>query len=270
MNDEPELIIPDGVTLEEAVVYASVDGRDLHGDLFSPCEGKGDAPGLVFIHGGGWSGGTRTQFHRHAARMASLGFMGLCVEYRLSGESRYPAAVDDVASAVRWMREREGVDGARIGSVGGSAGGHLAAMLATKDVAGDRVSAAVCFNPVMDPRAMMENAGMSPEGAVPRFLGGMPDEMPDVYTEASPLAHVDAETAPTLMLHGTSDTTVPIDQSIAFLGKLADAGVWGELASYAGAAHGFFNREPWYTPTLARMEEFLERQMQEGKKQVQE
>jgi len=144
-------------------------------------------------------------------------------------------------------------------------------MLATTDAAdgmeGDggfsefdsRVNASVCFNPVLDLRAMLSQTGMSEDGPIPRFIGGMPETHPEQYDSVSPFNHVDDKTAPTLMLHGTADTTVPIDQSETFLKRLEEVGVWGELAAYAGAKHGFFNGDPWFAPTLARMEEFLER-----------
>ncbi|GAG13224.1 unnamed protein product, partial [marine sediment metagenome] len=117
------------------VVYGTIESRDLIGTLFLPKNGSETArPSVVYLHGGGWRGGTREQFPRHAAEMTSKGFAGLCIDYRLSDESPYPAAIQDAKCAVRYLRanaERFALDPTRIGAVGGSAGAHLAAFLAT-------------------------------------------------------------------------------------------------------------------------------------------
>ena len=127
-----ELKIPPNVTVQRDVVYGKGGGRDLHLDLFVPKDKSAVRPGIVFIHGGGWSGGSRGQFQRQAAYLAGKGYVGACIEYRLSSEAKYPAAVEDCKCAVRWMRanaKRLHIDPKRIAVCGGSAGGHLASLL---------------------------------------------------------------------------------------------------------------------------------------------
>ena len=87
---------------------------------------------MVYIHGGGWSGGERTQLRRQAAYLAARGIAGMAIDYRLSGQANYPAALEDCLDAVRWLRAnagKYGVDPARVAAAGSSAGGHLAALL---------------------------------------------------------------------------------------------------------------------------------------------
>ncbi len=263
----PELKLPENVRLIEDVTYGTGGGRDLHLDLYFPAEHKPSRPAMIFLHGGGWSGGTRKQFAPQSAYLASKGFVAGCIEYRLSGEARFPAAVEDAKCAVRWMRAnagKYGIDPDRMGVGGGSAGAHLAALLGTSAAIAElegkgghaefpsNVNLVVAFNGVFD---------LAPFGKqlnpVRNFMGGTPEEMPEAYALASPVTHVDKSDPPFLLLHGTQDQVVPHQQSVDFQKRLQSAGVRAELYTAEGAAHGFFNRPPWYQPTLERMEEFL-------------
>ena len=269
-NEDPPFGLPSGVEQIRDVVYGQGGNRELRGDLFVPSGDGSGRPGIVFVHGGGWRGGTRTQFRRHAVHMATLGWVGLCIEYRLSGEAPFPAAVEDCKCAVRWMRARAdqyGIDPAKLAAVGGSAGGHLASMLGVTDASvglegagwhseqSSKAAAVVSFNGVSDMKALVGHRGAI--AAAVDWLGGMPDDVPDLYALASPITHVDTTSAPFLFLHGDADTTVPIEQSLSMKDRLKHANVRTEIFVAEGAGHGFFNRSPWYEPTLERMAEFL-------------
>ena len=272
-KQKAEFHVPDGVVLKADVVYSSYGARQLHLDLYLPKEGKGPFPGVVYIHGGGWSAGNKTAFQRQAAYMATKGFVGACIEYRLSGEAKYPAAVYDSKAAVRWLRANAAtyhVNPNRIGAAGGSAGGHLVALLASswkaKELEGDggnpgvssRVQAVAAFNPVTDfviiGKTLADGGAAT---AVSTFMGGPYPAKPDLWAQASPMTYVDADCAPILFLHGTADTTVPYGQSVDMMNKLKSAGVKTDLFSAEGAKHGFFNGAPFYEPTLKKMEEFF-------------
>lgn len=272
-KQKAEFKVPDGVEVKADVVYASYGPRDLHVDLYLPKAGKGPFPGVVYIYGGGWSKGNKTAFQRQAAYMATKGFVGACIEYRLSGEAIYPAAVYDSKAAVRWLRANAAkyhVNPSRIGAAGGSAGGHLAALLGSswkvKELEGpggnpgvsSRVQAVAAFNPVTDFVVIgktLSDGGAST--AISTFMGGPYSEKPDLWAQASPMTHVDADCAPILFLHGTADTTVPYSQSVDMMNKLKAAGVKTDLFSAEGAKHGFFNSDPFYEPTLKKMEAFF-------------
>jgi acetyl esterase/lipase len=270
-KQDPPFRAPDNVEIRRDVVYGKGGPRDRKLDLFLPKGGDGLRPAVVFIHGGGWQGGNRGAFQRQAAYLAGKGYVGACIEYRLSGEATFPAAVEDCKCAVRWLRANAKelrVDPERIAAAGGSAGGHLASLVgvsgAVKELEGSgghadqssAVALVVAFNGVFD----MESAGRggAAGGPVGRFLGGTIAEKPKEYKLASPMAHVGKGSPPHLFLHGTADTTVPIDQSRKMMKALKDSGVKAEIYEADGAGHGFFNRPPHYEPTLRRMEAFLD------------
>jgi len=271
-RQDPPFHAPDSIEVRRDVVYARVGARELHADLFLPKQSAGQSPAVVYIHGGGWSGGNRLAFQRQAAYLATKGFVGMCIEYRLSGEAIYPAALYDSKAAVRWLRANAReykVDPKRIGAAGGSAGGHLVAMLRTTAgiarLEGDggnagvssAVAAVAAFNPAVD-LVMFGKSGLA-DGAnsVVKFLGKRYSDGPELWAEATPATHVSRSSAPFLFLHGDADKTVPYQQSVEMMKKLQAAGVRAELFTGPGAGHGFFNRPPFFQPTLERMEKFF-------------
>ena len=260
-GEDPPFRLPDTVETRENLVYVSYGSRAMHLDLFLPKKFNPPIPAIIYIHGGAWRGGNKGAFRRQAAHMAAKGFAGACIEYRLSGEAKYPAAVEDSVAALEWVRKHAGEYGFNpklIGAAGGSAGGHLVAVLGT---IAEPVKAVAAFNPVLD-LVVLGKAGRNPaESPLIQFLGGTYQEKPDVYERASPALHVSKHSAAFLFLHGTQDTTVPYQQSTDMMAKLKAAGVHAEIFTAEGAGHAFFNRPPWYAPTLKRMDEFFTAQL---------
>lgn len=251
--------LPDGVDWRRDIIYSRpAPGRELKADLFLPESGSGPWPAIVFIHGGGWRNGNKQAFRRQAAHLATRGFVGLCIEYRLSGEAKWPAAYDDAQAAVKYLRDNFRalrVDPNRIAAAGGSAGGHLAALLGTNPNL--RLIAVAAFNPALD----LITLGGDAQGArnsIIDFLGSRYPDAPDLWIAASPARQVSARSAKFLFLHGTKDETVPYSQSIQMAEALRKLGVTAELFTAEGAGHGFFNRDPWFAPTLERMQTFFE------------
>jgi len=216
------------------IVYGQGGGRDLKLDLYYPGKkGEGAFPGVVFIHGGGWRGGHRGHFARQAIYLAAHGYVCACIEYRLSGEAGFPAAIEDVKCAIRWMRARAeefNVDPDRIAASGGSAGGHLALLAGTSggveelEGTGGRqefsssVQLVVAFNPASEFEDL-------PGNAVRAFLGGGREEVPEQYRKAAPATWLDRNDPPMLLLHGTNDKTVPYSQSVNFVAALRKLGI---------------------------------------------
>ncbi|MDX1979671.1 MAG: alpha/beta hydrolase [Bryobacteraceae bacterium] len=256
---DPPLQIPANVEVRRDLVYTKIGARELHLDLYLPKSGSGSFPAVVYVHGGGWSGGNKSAFSRQAAHMAAKGFVGACVEYRLSGEAQYPAALDDVKAAIRWMRANAAtyrVRPDRIGAAGGSAGGHLVALAGVTGKGDTAVQAVAAFNPAVDFLDFGKRAGNG-QNSVSKFLGKTYTEDPKLWESASPLAQVHKNAPPFLFLHGTADPTVPYKQSTDMQAALQKLGVKAELFSAPDAVHGFFNRPPWFEPTLRRMEQFF-------------
>ncbi|MGH9398641.1 MAG: alpha/beta hydrolase fold domain-containing protein [Terriglobia bacterium] len=273
-REVPPFHLPTGVKAEQNLIYAQYGKRVLHLDLYHPADGKGPFPGVVFIHGGGWVGGPLIQFRRQAAYMASRGFVAETIEYRLAPEAPYPAAIYDCKAAVRWMRanaKQFKIDPHKIAAAGGSAGGHLAAMLGVTDgirsfeghggnpTFSSRVQAVVSFNGIYDFVSIVErSSGGAPiDRMAERFLGGPLQQIPEVYVAASPISHVCKDSAPFLLLHGTADTTSPYRQALEMQQALESVGVRADLFTAKGANHGFFNRPPYYQPALERTVQFL-------------
>src|SRR5437764_4913143 len=231
------------------VVYGEVPGyRPLELDLYLPRDG-GPAPVIVHVHGGGWRRGSR----RHPLPvlgadfydgLAAQGFAVAAIDYRLSGEARFPAPLDDVRAAHGWAGEhagRYGLDPGRVFLWGDSAGGHLALLAA---LTGAAVHAVVAWFPVTDlaglPSDVADAGGVpdrGPESREALLLGAPAASVPDLARQASPVAYASAAAPPVLLMHGAADDLVPPAQSVRLAGALRAAGATAELELVPGAAH---------------------------------
>ena len=152
---------------------------------------------------------------------------------------------------------------------GGSAGGHLAAMLGTNltEFEGNggnagfssRVQVVAAFNGAFDLVALRSSRVAAQN--IESFLGASYEDNPALWVTASPITYVGREPAPFLFLHGTRDRSVPYQQSVDMMNALAAAGVSAEIFTAERAKHGFFNDPPWYQPTVEAMEEFFTRML---------
>jgi acetyl esterase/lipase len=274
------LEVPSPVVVRQDVVYRTVDGLRLSLDVYLPpgsgmSDGSGSRPpAILVIHGGSWIGGSKRLFrpspwdpHPTAIRLAENGHVVIAADYRLArpGAPGWPAALDDLREAVRWTRRhaRElGVDPGRIAALGQSAGGHLAAMLGTAAVDEEsRIQAVVSFYGPSDlerlPLLRVQRLSHEPVRA---FLGDDPARSSAKAREASPVSRVGGDTAPVLLIHGTRDRWVPIEQSEELAGALRAAGVRHQLLRVEGARHGFDARvqEPGNRDLLPAIFAFLQ------------
>jgi acetyl esterase/lipase len=233
------------------VVYAELQGfRPLSLDLHLPDDRP--APVVVFVHGGGWRRGSRRTFVPGLAEAASFGrivaagFAVAAVDHRLSGEARFPAPVDDVVEAVRWLREHGtglGVDAGRLVLWGESSGAHLAALAAIREPAG--IAGVVdWYGPADLTRLGRDLFPDDPDrfdgDATTReadLLGGPVGERPELARAASPALQVRPGLPPFLVAHGEADDLVPIAQSEALVAALTAAGSDVEFRRVPGASH---------------------------------
>jgi acetyl esterase/lipase len=241
------------------VTYSQVDKEDLKLDLAYPKDAKGPFPAVVCVHGGGWHAGNRKGYTSLIKEYAQNGYVGVTVSYRLAPKHKFPAPVQDVKAAVRWLRAHAAeykIDPNKIGAIGDSAGGHLVSMLAVtsaedgfdgEEKESCRIQAVV---PVYAPFDLVTGWKRSEtdqpkfEGnyvrfAMTQFLGGKIDDIPETYKKASPVTYVTRDDPPVLLIHGTKDLLVGIDQSELMETKLKDAGVSVEFVKIDGAGHGF-------------------------------
>jgi acetyl esterase/lipase len=239
-------------------IYKRTPQGELKMHLFNP-----DAPapraGIVFFFGGGWNGGTPTQFYPQARHLADLGMFAACAEYRIRNTHHTPPSVcvRDGFSAMRWTyanAARFNIDPTRLAAGGGSAGGHVAAACAMCDGFDEsdedlsiprRPTALVLFNPVYD---------NSP--------AGYGNDRVDVPWETfSPLHNITRHAPPTITLLGDRDNLIPVATAESFRDRMRAVGVRSDLHIYPGAVHGFFNfgREDKsaYRDTLEKATAFL-------------
>jgi acetyl esterase/lipase len=239
------------------VVYATVDGGELRLDLYVPAVRP--APLCVWLHGGGWLRGSRTdRADQRLAPLAESGVAVAAVQYRLSGQAPFPAPLDDARAAVRWLRAHaadHGLNADRIGAWGASAGGHLAALLGLTDDAADAhlgdssVQAVVAWFPTTD---LLRRSSDVPEGPLPPFVTGpLPEpsfearllgvqdvrDARESAVAASPVAHARPDAPPFLLVHGDRDGLVPSTHSRDLHRALRAEGADSTLWLLAGANH---------------------------------
>lgn len=249
------------------VEYGTANGKRLLLDAYVPPAGEERRPAVVMIHGGGWRVGDKASWQPEAERLATKGWVAFSVNYRLDEPSVFPAEIEDVQAAVRWVRahaEEYNVDPARIAAIGESAGGHLAAMLATlgsgaldRDA---RIRVGAAWSPPVDLTAL---AGSRGAGWIGPLLGCNRETCPDRLAQSSPVTHVDGTDAP-LYLVSSTEELVPLSQSQAMAERLEAAGVDHRLDVYPGKRHALDFRDDAWTPTLAFLETHLAKSPNEG------
>lgn len=243
----------DEITFEAGIEYAKPGGESLQLNLARPKVQTGKVPAILCIHGGGFRAGKREGWDARCKLLAEQGYVAATVTYRLAPKHQFPAAVEDVKAAVRWLRanaEKYSIDPDRIGVVGESAGGHLAQFLGVTggvaqfegDGGNPGVSSRVsCVVNYYGPSDLTKSYGKSVDAAevLPLWLGGDATKEHRRHILASPLYWVTPAAAPTLLLQGTEDKYVNHEQAVWMAEKLKAAEVEVEFLSLEGAGHGF-------------------------------
>jgi acetyl esterase/lipase len=226
------------------VVYKTVDGIQLKMGVFQPTT-PGVHPAVIILHGGAWRAGDKEGLNGWAESYAAKGVAAFNVNYRLSGQAKYPAAVDDCLDAVRYLRSHAkeyNIDPDRIGAEGASAGGHLSLMLALmepdKDAKDAQGKPLKNYGPT-DLTDKESEAQSIDKASLGLFMGGTYAEMPAKYREASPVTYVSADDPPILLLQGTADQYVPYRQATIMEKRLKQAGVPVQLITVKGGGHGW-------------------------------
>ena len=245
---------PADIRVEHNVSFLP-EGRKQKADLYLPLAMPKDKklPAVVMIHGGGWATGHKDEKREIniGGTLVRNGYVAMSIDYILSDKKQavWPTNLWDCKTAVRWLRknaDRLGIDPDRIGVLGGSAGGHLAAMVAlTKPEDG--------LNPPQpyaeyscDVKCCVDMYGITdiPTYHDATMLGKTFTEAPELYRAASPVSYVRSNSPPILILHGTADTTVNVKQSEYFDRVLTSAHVEHQLVIVPGAVHSFDLQPP--------------------------
>jgi acetyl esterase/lipase len=256
-------------------------------DIYLPDEGNSPFPLILYIHGGGFSGGDKRDLHVLTyLKGLQYGYAMVAVNYRLSGEAIFPTGLQDIKAAIRWMRANKDkylLDTERIAVLGGSSGGNFAAMVCltdrvayfSDDTLGNagypcNVHAAVdWFGPIdfltMDEQLLENGYGPAehglPDSPESRYLGSRLADVPLKVALANPMTYIHKDMPPLLIQHGRLDALVPVQQSIKFAEKLAQIVPVNrfEFDIIEGAGHG---TEAFDTPqNMARVFAFLDKHL---------
>lgn len=267
--------IPDDIAVLYNLEYREGESASWKLDLAMPkVPASMPRPAIVVIHGGGWIEGSRSSFSRaqdrrpgHIIDFAKLGFVAVSIDYRLSKEAPFPAAIQDCKCAVRWLRansKKYQIDPERIGAWGGSAGGHLALMLGLVDKSADLEG----DGPHQEQSSMVQ-AVVSDSGpidllhqyrheqvhkAIESFLGGPPEGSRTAeYKRASPTNYISEKMPPLMLIYGAVDTQVGVETADRFVEELGRAGVKDINYYRLGTAdHCPYSmvRVPWLVPAV--------------------
>lgn len=236
-------------TVQQDIEYANVAGESLRMDLYHPSrKDAASLPAVVVIHGGAWMAGKRQDMADLCKSIAENGMVAATVSYRLAPRHLWPAMLDDVQTAVRFLRHRSkqfGIDASRIGAAGASAGGHLAVFLGVRDtrdpspklypnyssrvqavfnIFGPMDLASSDFPPTLDPAFVL-------------VLGKARKDAAREIRDASPINFVDRRSAPVFIYQGLSDPLVPPSQSRLLESKYRQLGLTVEARYLAGIGH---------------------------------
>jgi acetyl esterase/lipase len=273
---------PAGVKFTPDLTYLKTEkGASLQLDIAMPAKGDAALPAVVIIHGtGGFSKGRKANVPL-MFELAEKGYVGVAISFRHTAADPYPAAIDDVRDAVRWLRanaKKYRIDPDRVAALGYSGGGSLALLLGMPDSPGakkepnSQVQAVVAYYPPTDLAQLHADCGGKKIGGfagvfiksnLEKWLEGTPQTMAKRYAEASPVTHVRKEMAPALLVHGTADNVVPIDQSRLLVDRAAVKGGRVMLLELPGAGHLFDELKDANTAMAARtVQTFLDYHLQ--------
>ena len=252
------------VSIKEGIVIGEGGGKSLKADIFLPPVEEKNRPAVLFIHGGGWIEGDRSQLRGYGILLARLGFVCMCNSYRLSNESIWPAQIQDVNCAIRYLRANAtdlGLDPERIGVSGNSAGGHLSLMAAATNYdqifegegGSNEVSSeikAVCA--IYPPTTIRQLEMLNPlENAFLMLMGK--EAKKEDFDKASPLNYVTEDYPPCMLIHGSTDSVVRLKDSTKFYEKLIEFNRPASLHIFSEEEHAF-DGEPDYGRAIADLQ----------------
>ena len=233
------------------IEYGVAAGESLKLDAFVP-EGAGPFPAVILVHGGGWTGGDKSGGAKKNAYMVPMhsaleqaGFAWFSINYRLAPKHRYPACVEDVETAIRWVKANAAkyrLDPRRIALSGESAGGHLVQLAMVRMDESTRLAAVVPFYGRCD-LIIDQKPGAELRTNLAALFGRktFDEEARRLMTAASPLLHLKRGLPPVLLVHGTADASVPYEQSVAWQKRSRELGLACDFITIKDGVHGMIS-----------------------------
>lgn len=244
-----------GPEVKADVVYSRVAGEEMKMDIYLPARSATEvSPAVVVIHGGAWMSGRRQDMSALAAKFAENGFVAATVSYRLAPKHKWPAMLDDVQTAVRFLRstaKEYRLDPRRIGAAGASAGGHLSLLLGFRDTrdakpseyAGFPSQVGAVFN-IFGPTDLRRDYPASLDALFQTVMGKTRAEAAEDIRQASPVEWISKSSAPVFTLHGEADPLVPNAQAKWLKEKLDAVGIKNEMRIIPRMGHGINSADP--------------------------
>lgn len=254
------------VTKRENIIYKKTGKTELHLDAFFKNDEK-NLPAVVLIHGGGWSSGDKKQMHTMANSISAKGYACFCVEYRLSNEAKFPASINDVKDAIKYIKANAisyNVNVTKVAVLGCSSGGQMAALVATTN-GKKEFEEKSSLKQSSDVQAIIDMDGIlafhHPESkeatAAAKWLGGTYEEKKEVWENASALTHTDKNTPPILFINSSQPRFhAGRDDMIAILNKF---GIYNEVKEFPSTPHSFWFFEPWFDDMINVTTQFLDK-----------
>lgn len=250
--------VPEGTRVLADVEYIANGHERNKLDLYLPEKSDKPLPLIVYVHGGAWMMGSK-QSVQEQLPLLSQGFAVAAINYRLSQHARFPSQIEDCKAAIRWLRanaEKYNLDKDRIGVIGGSAGGHLVALLGTSGAVkefevGEHLDQSSAVQAVCDwfgPTDFLQMGGSHNDAGSPesKLVGGAIQSNKEAVAKANPITYITKSAPPFLIMHGDQDRTVPVNQSELLNEALKVAGTDVVYVPIKGAGHGgpqFHNAE---------------------------
>lgn len=236
------------------IPYHSLEDRKLRLDGYFN-RSAGNKPAVILIHGGGWKSGDKEMMMPLAQSIASQGYHCFAVEYRLSGEAKYPAGIDDMLKAIRFLKSnaaRFNIDADKIAVLGTSSGGQMAALIGTKY--SELVSAVIDIDGIL-----AFSHPQSQEGTLAaEWLGGTYQDKPEIWNDASPLYHVDRNSVPVLFINSQYERfQAGRTEMTEVLNRYS---IYSRSEKIANSPHTFWMFNPWFEPTVKYVTQFLNKQ----------
>lgn len=275
-SSQPSTVVPKEVGMNLDVVYAKDGTRELRTDIFYPKNNSNLKPAIIFVHGGGWLKGNKQVYRAMAIDLAKQGFVTSAIEYRLGHEAAFPAGIQDCFASVRFLRANSAkyhIDKTKIGVVGGSAGGHLAGLMATghenskligaygHTEESSKVQAAVVMAGPMEMTtgSVAERSKLAETNSNAYvWLEGTLSEKLDLYKLADAKLQIDKNDSPVLFMAGEHDLP---ERNEPFRKVMKENRLWSDVISYKNGKHGCWNRLPWYTDMTKDVIAFFKKQL---------